>query len=620
LGYPLGLGYGPLSRGYQTATLPTQPTQAPPSLKPGDSNARGSGQRLLNLGLICAPALLLVALAWAHRWTSDDGFIALHVVDNLRTGHGPVFNVSERVEVYTSPLWVGLLALITVAAAPFSSGRPPIEWEAVFLGLASSGFALVFAGLGGRNLWRSLGSRATLLPFGTLVVIALVPFWDFTTSGLESSLVFLWLGASFFGLSTLLSRAPPSNRAFLLAALFGLGPLVRPDLGLFSLIFVAVLIVFMPGNLRRLACIACAGALPLAYQVFRMGYFASLVPNPALAKEAWLANWPRGRNYLRDFFTTYQLGIPIGVFIPVGAHVLAGVWRREAPREALVFSAPIVGGLLYGLYVVRWGGDFLHARMLLPALFAILIPLSAVPASIFKWLAVLLVPWALASAFLFRFPKGNEVNGIERGRMNYVESAHVPHPVTIQDFKDLFWASDVTELLKWNPEPGKRQLYESLEAELQPWLQTDIVVRRGAIGMASFAGGQRVYICDAYGLADPVGSRLRLRKWGKESGHDKGADTSWCVGRVLAEIENLKKRLAGIGSTLAFNQVRAALQCGDLAKLQVSITAPLTWSRFWSNVWIAPRLTRLRIPPEPAAAYAEFCGSGLVPLPGDGSD
>jgi len=50
------------------------------------------------------PALLFGGLVWAHRWICDDGFIYLHVADNLLSGLGPVFNPGERVEAYTSPL------------------------------------------------------------------------------------------------------------------------------------------------------------------------------------------------------------------------------------------------------------------------------------------------------------------------------------------------------------------------------------------------------------------------------------------------------------------------------------------------------------------------------------
>ena len=44
--------------------------------------------------------LVFTIAAWHYRWMSDDGFINLRVVSELRAGHGPVFNPGERVEAF----------------------------------------------------------------------------------------------------------------------------------------------------------------------------------------------------------------------------------------------------------------------------------------------------------------------------------------------------------------------------------------------------------------------------------------------------------------------------------------------------------------------------------------
>src|SRR5439155_8812879 len=93
--------------------------------------------------LLMVPPLALAVLGWQHRWMSEDAFIVLRVVRNLLAGHGRVFNVGERVEIYTSPLWVGLLAL---AGRLAPTVRP--EWIAVAGGVAWSGVGLLSAGRG----------------------------------------------------------------------------------------------------------------------------------------------------------------------------------------------------------------------------------------------------------------------------------------------------------------------------------------------------------------------------------------------------------------------------------------------------------------------------------------
>ena len=58
---------------------------------------------LLGMGLVAA----ILRLAWL----SDDAYITLRTVENLLAGHGPVWNVGERVQTYTHPAWFWLLAL-----------------------------------------------------------------------------------------------------------------------------------------------------------------------------------------------------------------------------------------------------------------------------------------------------------------------------------------------------------------------------------------------------------------------------------------------------------------------------------------------------------------------------
>ena len=57
---------------------------------------------------------LLLATGHAIRsgvQPEDSGYIGLRVADNLRSGHGPVFNAGERVDLVESPLWLAFLAV-----------------------------------------------------------------------------------------------------------------------------------------------------------------------------------------------------------------------------------------------------------------------------------------------------------------------------------------------------------------------------------------------------------------------------------------------------------------------------------------------------------------------------
>lgn len=61
----------------------------------------------MGLVAVCVGNLIHVL---SFNFISDDAFIALRYVRNLIDGHGLVFNPGDRVEGFTSPLWIMLLA------------------------------------------------------------------------------------------------------------------------------------------------------------------------------------------------------------------------------------------------------------------------------------------------------------------------------------------------------------------------------------------------------------------------------------------------------------------------------------------------------------------------------
>jgi hypothetical protein len=196
------------------------------------------------------------ALIWNRRWVSDDGLIVLRTVRQLLAGAGPVFNVGERVEANTSTLWTYLLAL------PGLLPGVSLNWAAVVLGLVASVAGL---GLGVDAARRLTAGDRRVLPLGALVVLALPPFWDFGTSGLETGLIVGWLGLTWWLLvrrwevRRRLDADPtaPAGRAWPVAVVLGLAPLVRPELALFGLLVAAVLVLLeWPGGVRRLLGLA----------------------------------------------------------------------------------------------------------------------------------------------------------------------------------------------------------------------------------------------------------------------------------------------------------------------------------------------------------------------------
>jgi arabinofuranosyltransferase len=579
-------------------------------------------RRVFQIIVLSIVPLLLACLGFWFRWVTEDAFIDFRVVQHLLAGHGPVFNMGELVEAYTNALWIALLAAVAAPMRPFLHERVPLEWIAVILGLASSVAGIVLAQLGALRLARARGRVGWALPAGALAMAALPPTWTFSTSGLETGLAMGWLGLCFWGCV----RYPWSGRRWL-PLVVGLGPLIRPDMGIYSAGFLLVLVLLEDRKRRRgvmshVRVLAAAAALPLSYQIFRMGYFAAIVPNTALAKEASSARWDQGIVYLADFARPYWLPIPLVLAL---SSTLLGVrsifasvsWRRR--RLLALTLAPIACGLLHAAYVVRVGGDFMHGRMLLPAWFAILLPVAVIAGSRKRripWLALLIVPWAVTCAVALRVPyigvgkDGLGPNGIADERWYYTERINLKRPVTLADFATFGWAAEGRHfrrlaeqkrvLLPWrsDPKPGDRG--RTKEMDLSARTPSRVVINRGHVGMISYGAGLDVHVVDRLGLADALAARIALPRRGRP-GHEKDLPDEWVVARFA--------RIAETGANLEpkVRDARDALRCGDLAELVQAVQAPLSPARFARNIALAFRLSALRIARDPSAAKAALC-------------
>jgi arabinofuranosyltransferase len=558
---------------------------------------------------MAAPALGLAIGAWSRRWMSDDGYIYIRVVNQIMAGNGPVFNHGERVEATTSPLWLWLLTLVKAVLRPAST-----PWIAVVLGIFFTVLALALAQWASYRRWKS--ERPSLvLPFGAIVVAGLPAFWDYASAGLETSLVFAWLATCFAALVWRLRDGTPRGTSWLSAVtvvLIGLGPLVRPDLIIFSLAFLVAFLTLggKPPWRTVVGILALAFAIPLAYQVFRMGYYASLVPNPALAKEASLPNIPQGWRYLVNLFETYWLLVP--ALLIASALLPRHVPSRDARREALrhgrarMVLIVIAAALVHGAYVIYVGGDFMRARMLLPALFALLMPISVVPvrSRLAGGAVAGLALWALLCSLVIEshYASGPVPTIIDE-RGYYVEKAGTANPVTFDDYTQ----SEAVQFADWvnaNLTEGELATENLRVLPLDPTAKPRRVALRSVIGIFSARVDTDVHVIDGLSLADPVGSHVKPEERGRP-GHDKIFADAWRMARFIDPGAELPAEMQPATGILT---ARTALKCGSIPRLLEAANEPLTFGRFARNMKEAFALYRYRFPGRPTTAVLVICG------------
>ncbi|MBK8097995.1 MAG: hypothetical protein IPK26_12860 [Planctomycetes bacterium] len=294
--------------------------------------------RLLVAALFCALLAILLRLAWL----SDDAFITLRTVENWVQGHGLVWNVGERVQTYTHPLWMFLLAAVRALTGEAFYGT-------IFLGITVTLLAVLV-------LMRIAGT-ASAAGMVLCVAIASRSFTDFATGGLENPASSLLLAAL---VAIVTGATSGTNRLLSIVLVSALAATNRFDLGLLCAPTALAALRGIPWS-RAGQLVLLGGSPLLAWLLFATFYYGSPFPITAYGK-AFAVDLPAGVLFeqgLRHLWYVCSHD-PVTPLTIITAMVL-GLLRRELRCRWLA-----LGMLLYSAYVLRVGGDFMAGRFYTP--------------------------------------------------------------------------------------------------------------------------------------------------------------------------------------------------------------------------------------------------------------
>lgn len=425
--------------------------------------------------LACALAAACLALAVASSWVCDDAYITFRSVDNLVAGYGPVWNTDERVQAFTNPLWLLLVAL----SYAFTG-------EAYLTSIVTSWLVTAAALL-------LVLSRARVEARGTalalLVLLASKSFCEFSTSGLENPLAHLLVGLTVLvGL-----RGPATERRVLwLALLTSLAALTRLDLVILCgpILVARALELRARASWRRIAGRLAAGFAPLlVWELFALLYYGRPFPNTAYAK--------------------LNTGIPLAESAWQGVRYLGSFLKAE-PGSALAMSVIAFRGLrwnaggtrplgvalvLWALYQLKVGGDFMVGRYLSAAVFATCVALCGVPVR-GRALTLGALFLALIGAFWFAAPPRRYL------LPSVTERGVFPRGVSDEWYAYRDWTGLFAEREAGAPlHPFATAGIEHRERVEAGSTQPEIQI---AIGFHGYFAGPRAVVIDAMALADPL--------------------------------------------------------------------------------------------------------------------
>ena len=504
----------------------------------GRAHIRSAAPRVNWLFLIA----LLVAYAvvlFRTAWMCDDAFITLRTVDNFVRGHGLVWNLGERVQAYTHPLWLFVLA------GPYALTREPFYTTLVVSMMLS--MAAVFL-----LLWRSRHSIVKLTLVG-LVIVGSKAFVDYSTSGLENPLSYLLLTTCWW---FCLNKQGSQRAHLLLASLTGgLLMLNRLDLAL----MVTPVLVFAIARAPRWVAwrMSAVALLPaVGWMLFSLIYYGFPLPNTFYAKQSIgiprSEYLERGLGYLLETTvadSTTSLAIVIGL--------IAAIWQRRVD-----FLAAALGIVLYVFYVVWVGGDFMGGRMLSVPLAGALSLLAAIEdgrGAIASGAALIACAGtvAISHPYLFSDPPLRGVfNGSEVKRpIGAVADFGIYH---IADERAHYYALWLLPALRGETDPSRFERAEQGRALAEEGTSFHVFT---LIGMLGYYAGQGVEIIDPLALSDAFLARVGLQA------HPR----NWRLAHIERPLPDgyLLTRFSGV------NQIRDPELAGWYEQLRLLTSGPL---------------------------------------------
>ena len=422
--------------------------------------------------------MMLYAVVLARTaWLCDDAYITFRTVDNFINGFGLRWNIAERVQSYTHPLWMLLLSLCSFFTRE-------LYLTPILLSMVVSFSAVAI-------LARRAGGAAISAALGVFILVLSKAFVDYSTSGLENPLTYLIL--VFFFIS-FVKGSYDGRHLFRLSALACLGVLNRMDTGLF---FAPVLIYGLLRYKRiKGVGIVLAGFAPFfLWEIFSLIYYGYLVPNTAFAKMS--TGISRGE-YLAQGVSYFKNSVANDpLTLVVIAYSLVMVCIKRAWRYCL----PMAGVVLYLVYIVWIGGDFMSGRFFAaPLLIAVAVLVSSDFFIRRRYLAVAAI---IAAVMGFSIPTATLLSGSDYGinPKNFFDVKGIANERTFY-----FWNTGLINTAALKEKPRGDVIGLAARARQQ---KTPVSIR-GAVGFSGFFLGASVYVIDYHGLCDPLLSHLPM--------------------------------------------------------------------------------------------------------------
>lgn len=303
--------------------------------------------------VIIVSTFLLSGLAYINSFTQDDAFITYRYSKNL-VNHGVLnWNIidKDKVEGYSNFLWMMVMTI------PFILKLDPVSFSKIV--------SLLFYII---TLYTISKSAEVLFTEKRNIILLLLmigtnyTFLIYATGGLETMMQTMFIVLIFYTSLIITTIEANLNKYIVFSVLSSLAILTRND----SSILLLIIIFFTFNKLfkdRRTQAIKSFLFVFLVVQImvflpyflWKIYYYEQILPNTYYikAKDASLVIIKNGVLYLYQFLDSYLLIFPI---------LFSIVYLKEIKtKESILFISLI---LLWSIYIVKIGGDFMEFRLM----------------------------------------------------------------------------------------------------------------------------------------------------------------------------------------------------------------------------------------------------------------
>jgi len=426
--------------------------------------------------LIFLAALFGVVLV-RSAWITEDAYITLRTVDNFINGYGLTWNVAERVQAYTHPLWMLALSVLYF-----------FTHEAFYTTIVLS----LLASLGAFLLVSIMVPRHNLATFaGLCALLFSKAYIDFSTSGLENPATHLLL-AAFLMLYLYRDQDFDDKKVFWLGFIASLVTLNRMD----ALLFVFPALAYALFQRKSLLALKwmVVGFLPfILWEIFSIIYYGFPFPNTAYAK--LYTGLPRNdlleQGYL--YFINSLHWDPITLLVIASS---LGLTFYQGGKKDKTIALGVIFYLFYVLYI---GADYMSGRFFSAGLLVAVVLFNRQFSRTLPSAGVVILAFVVILGFISPTPTLTSIDdaSFSTGRTDIND---------ISDERSFYYQPSSLIYDKRNTiEPFHDWVFRGLQLR-DNGSKVQALLNVGYIG---YFAGPRIYIIDRLALADPLLARLR---------------------------------------------------------------------------------------------------------------